>query len=274
MPLVDVSHLVKHYTRGSSLLGDGAIVKAVDDVSFAIEEGETFALVGESGCGKTTTGRAILRLVEPTSGSVKFRGEEIRDFSARRLRDARRHMQIVFQDPYSSLNPRMRARAIVEEPLLIHRIGDSRSRRARCEELFGLVNLDPAHLLRYPHEFSGGQRQRISLARALALNPSFVVLDEAVSALDVSVQAQVMALLADLQRRLSLTYLFITHDLRLVEHFCSRVAVMYRGTIVEMGQTSDVFANPQHAYTRALLSAVPPLDPDAAAQRIRYAPIP
>jgi oligopeptide transport system ATP-binding protein len=272
MPLIDVSHLIKHYTRGSSLLGGASIVKAVDDVSFAIEEGETFALVGESGCGKTTTGRAILRLIEPTSGAVRFRGEDVLSFSTRRLREARRHMQIVFQDPYSSLNPRMRAHAIVEEPLLIHHIGDARSRQARCEELFALVGLDPAHLLRYPHEFSGGQRQRIGLARALALNPSFVVLDEAVSALDVSVQAQIIALLVDLQRRLHLTYLFITHDLRLVEHFCSRVAVMYRGRIVEMGGTSDVFSRPRHEYTRALLSAVPPLDPDASVQRIRYSP--
>jgi len=272
MPLVEVSHLVKHFSRGGGLLRRGADVRAVDDVSFAIDEGETFGLVGESGSGKTTTGRCVLRLIEPTSGEVRFRGEDVLAFPRKRLRDARREMQIVFQDPYSSLNPRMRARQVVEEPLVIHRLGTRAVRRGRVEELFRLVGLDPAHLDRYPHEFSGGQRQRIGLARALALNPSFLVLDEPVSALDVSVQAQVVNLLLDLQQQLKLTYLFIAHDLRLVEHICSRVAVMYLGKIVEMGPTAALFTAPQHPYTRALLSAIPVPDPDTPRQRIELDP--
>jgi len=268
MPLVDVAHLVKHFVRDGGLFRKGTPVAAVDDVSFTIEEGETFGLVGESGSGKTTTGRCMLRLIEPTSGAVLFRGENVLAFAPSRLRRARRDMQIVFQDPYSSLNPRMRARQIVEEPLIIHKMGDRASRRARVAELFQVVGLDPDHLERYPHEFSGGQRQRIGLARALALNPSFLILDEPVSALDVSVQAQVVNLLQDLQERLRLTYLFIAHDLRLVEHICSRVAVMYLGKIVEMGPAAALFVEPQHPYTRALLSAIPVLDPDAPRQRI------
>jgi ABC-type oligopeptide transport system ATPase subunit len=268
MPFVDVSHLVKHFVRGGGLFGRGTVVKAVDDVSFSIEEGETFGLVGESGSGKTTTGRCLLRLIEPTSGAVRFRGEDVLAFPCRRLREARRDMQIVFQDPYSSLNPRMRARQIVEEPLVIHHLGDRRARRDRVAELFHLVGLDPAHFERYPHQFSGGQRQRIGLARALALNPSLLILDEPVSALDVSVQAQVINLLMDLQQTLKLTYLFIAHDLRLVEHICSRVAVMYLGKIVEIGPALSLFSAPQHPYTRALLSAIPVPDPDAPKHRI------
>src|SRR5919201_4880065 len=272
MPLVEVSHLVKHFVRGKGLFRSGTVVRAVDDVSFSIVEGETFGLVGESGSGKTTTGRCMLRLIEPTSGDVRFRGREVLALSSREMRQARRDMQIVFQDPYSSLNPRMRARQIVEEPLIIHRLGDRHERRRRVGELFELVGLDPAHLERYPHEFSGGQRQRIGLARALALNPSFVILDEPVSALDVSVQAQVINLLMDLQQQLKLTYLFIAHDLRLVEHICARVAVMYLGKIVEMGSTASIFASPQHPYTKALLSAIPVPDPDAPKQRIVLEP--
>ena len=272
MPLVDVHHLVKQFTRGGGLLRSGTTVKAVDDVSFSIEEGETFGLVGESGSGKTTTGRCLLRLIEPTSGAVEFRGEDVLRLSRTRLRAARRDMQIVFQDPDSSLNPRMRARQIVEEPLIIHRLGDRRARRARVTELFTLVGLDPAQLERYPHQFSGGQRQRIGLARALALHPSFLVLDEPVSALDVSVQAQVITLLMDLQQQLTLTYLFIAHDLRLVEHICTRVAVMYLGKIVEMGPTGSLFLAPRHPYTRALLSAIPVPDPDRPRQRIDVDP--
>jgi ABC-type oligopeptide transport system ATPase subunit len=272
MPLVDVSHLVKHFVRGGGLFGRGTVVKAVDDVSFSIAEGETFGLVGESGSGKTTTGRCLIRLIEPTAGSVRFRGEDVLAFPRRRLREARRDMQIVFQDPYSSLNPRMRARQIVEEPLVIHRLGDRRARRDRVAELFHLVGLDPAHLERYPHQFSGGQRQRIGLARALALNPSFLILDEPVSALDVSVQAQVINLLMDLQKTLKLTYLFIAHDLRLVEYICSRVAVMYLGKIVEIGPSPLLFSTPQHPYTQALLSAIPVPDPDAPKHRITLDP--
>jgi ABC-type oligopeptide transport system ATPase subunit len=272
MPFVEVSHLAKHFVRDSGLFRSGTLVKAVDDVSFAIDAGETFGLVGESGSGKTTTGRCVLRLIEPTSGSVRFGGEDVLRFSRSRLREVRRHMQIVFQDPYSSLNPRMRARQIVEEPLVIHRLGDRAARADRVRQLFGLVGLDAAHLNRFPHEFSGGQRQRIGLARALALNPSFLVLDEPVSALDVSVQAQVINLLMDLQQQLNLTYLFIAHDLRLVEHICSRVAVMYLGKIVEMGPTSSLFASPQHPYTQALLSAIPVPDPDTPPRRIQLDP--
>ncbi len=268
MPLVEVSRLVKHFTRDAGLFRARTRVSAVDDVSFSIEEGETFGLVGESGSGKTTTGRCMLRLIEPSSGAVRFRGENVLDFSSRRLRQARRDMQIVFQDPYSSLNPRMRARQIVEEPLIIHRLGSRADRQDRVAELFRLVGLNPVHLDRYPHQFSGGQRQRIGMARALALNPSFVILDEPVSALDVSVQAQVVNLLMDLQEQLKLTYLFIAHDLRLVEHICSRVAVMFLGKIVEMGQTSSLFVSPRHPYTKALLSAIPVPDPDARRQRI------
>jgi ABC-type oligopeptide transport system ATPase subunit len=272
MPLVEVRHLVKHFGRGGGLFRPKTIIKAVDDVSFSIEEGETFALVGESGSGKSTTGRCMLRLVDPTSGEVWFRGENVLTFSSERMRAARRDMQMVFQDPYSSLNPRMRAFTIVEEPLVIHKIGSKAERRDRVGELFRLVGLDPSHLDRYPHEFSGGQRQRIGLARALALNPSFIIADEPVSALDVSIQAQVINLLMDLQQQLTLTYLFVAHDLRLVRHISSRVAVMYLGRIVEMGETERIFESAQHAYTRALLSAVPAIDPDAPRARIELDP--
>ena len=265
-PLLQVEHLVKEFSRGG-FLRRGPGVRAVDDVSFAINKGETFGLVGESGSGKTTTGRCILRLIEPTSGQVTFDGRDVLGLGASDLRSARRNFQIVFQDPYSSLNPRMRVGDIVEEPLIIHRDGGKAERAARVDELFELVGLSRDQRQRYPHEFSGGQRQRIGLARALALNPSFIVLDEPVSALDVSVQAQVVNLLLDLQARLHLTYLFIAHDLRLVEHICRRIAVMYRGRIVELGDTAAVFAAPQHPYTRALLSAVPSLDPDVHRHR-------
>jgi oligopeptide transport system ATP-binding protein len=268
MPLLEVRNLIKHFSRKQGLFRPPDVVRAVDDVSFQIDEGEMFGLVGESGSGKSTTGRCILRLIEPTSGSVLFKGDDVLQFSRSRMRLARRDMQIVFQDPYSSLNPRMRVGDIVEEPLIIHRLGSKPERQARVRELFELVGLERDHLRRYPHEFSGGQRQRIGIARALALNPALVIADEAVSALDVSIQAQVVKLLLDLQARLKLTYLFIAHDLRLVEHICTRMAVMYLGRIVEMGDTRAIFANPTHPYTRALLSAIPVLDPDAPRQRI------
>jgi ABC-type oligopeptide transport system ATPase subunit len=268
MPLLDVRHLVKEFTRKKGLFGKATTLRAVDDVSFTIERGETFGLVGESGSGKTTTGRCILRLIEPTSGEVVFDGRDVLALSRAEMRAARRQMQIVFQDPYSSLNPRLRVEDIVEEPLVIHKLGSKPERRQRVRDLFELVGLNPDHLRRFPHEFSGGQRQRIGLARALALNPSLVIADEPVSALDVSVQAQVVNLLMDLQQQLSLTYLFIAHDLRLVEHICGRVAVMYLGRIVELGETAKLFASPQHPYTRALLSAIPVPDPDAPRERI------
>jgi peptide/nickel transport system ATP-binding protein len=268
MPLLEVSHLTKQFTRSRGWPHAPTVMTAVDDVSLAIDEGETFGLVGESGSGKTTAGRCILRLTEPTSGQVRFKGEDVLAFTAARLRAARREMQIVFQDPYSSLNPRMRAGTIVEEPLTIHKVGSAAERADRVQELFRLVGLDPAWRTRYPREFSGGQRQRIGLARALALNPSFVIADEPVSSLDVSVQAQIVNLLLDLQDRLKLTYLLIAHDLRLVEHICSRVAVMYRGRIVEMAPASALFASPQHAYTQALLSAMPVPDPSSRRARV------
>jgi len=270
--LLDVRHLTKQFTRRGGFLDKPAVVRAVNDISFTVDEGETFGLVGESGSGKTTTGRCILRLIEPTAGEVLFRGENVVSFSREQLRLARRHMQIVFQDPYSSLNPRMRIRAIVEEPLIIHGIGSRAERAARVGELMGLVGLDAAALDRYPHEFSGGQRQRIGVARALALNPSLIIADEPVSALDVSIQAQVVNLLMELQQKLKLAYLFIAHDLRLVEHICRRTAVMYLGRIVEMADTRMLFENPQHPYTRALLSAIPIPDPDRQPHRVALNP--
>ena len=271
MPLLEVRHLIKHYSRGGGLFASPpTVVRAVDDVSFHVDEGDMFGLVGESGSGKSTTGRCILRLVEPDSGEVLFREENVLGFSRSRMRLARRDMQIVFQDPYSSLNPRMRAGDIVEEPLIIHELGGASDRAARVSELFELVGLEPEHLKRYPREFSGGQRQRIGIARALALNPALIVADEPVSALDVSIQAQVIELLLDLRARLRLTYLFIAHDLRLVENICNRVAVMYLGKIVEMGDADALFRNPTHPYTQALLSAVPRLDPDTPRSRIEF----
>jgi ABC-type oligopeptide transport system ATPase subunit len=261
-PLLTVRRLVTEFATRRGPFGRGAPVRAVDEVSFEVSEGETFGLVGESGSGKTTLARSILRLVEPTSGEVFVKGRNVLAMNRAELRRARREMQMVFQDPHSSLNPRMRAGAIVEEPLLVHRRGGRAARRARVEELFELVGLDRAHLGRYPREFSGGQRQRIGLARALALQPSLVIADEPVSALDLSVQAQVINLLVDLQSRLGLTYVLIAHDLRLVRHVCDRIAVMYRGRIVEMGPTDVIFQHARHPYTQALLAAIPVADPE------------
>jgi peptide/nickel transport system ATP-binding protein/oligopeptide transport system ATP-binding protein len=240
----------------------------VDDVSFAIQPGETLGLVGESGCGKTTVGRTLLRLYEPTSGSIHFRGEDVTRRGGAALRALRRDMQIVFQDPFSSLNPRMTVRGIVEEGLRIHRIGTTAERRDRVEEILVKVGLDPTYLYRYPHEFSGGQRQRISIARALALQPQFMVLDEPISALDVSIQSQIINLLAQLKDEFKLTYLFISHDLSVVEYISDRVAVMYLGEIVEVATSAQLYRNPLHPYTQALLSSVPSIDPTKRRQRV------
>jgi ABC-type oligopeptide transport system ATPase subunit len=269
-PLVKVRGLVKEFRLATGVPGRRKILRAVDDVTFAIGEGETFGLVGESGSGKSTTGRCLLRLIEPTSGDIRFRDVDVRSLDRRALRRARRDFQIVFQDPYSSLNPRMRAGDIIQEPLAVHGVGDRTGRAARVKELLALVGLDPDAAARYPHEFSGGQRQRIGIARALSLSPSFIVADEPVSALDLSVQAQVVNLLIDLQTRLGLTYLFIAHDLRLVRQICNRVAVMYRGRIVELGRAEQLFEKPAHPYTDALLSAIPHVAPGARLPRIAY----
>jgi oligopeptide/dipeptide ABC transporter ATP-binding protein len=265
MALLEVSDLVKHYpvTQGIVFKHQIGTVKAVDGISFSVDRGETLALVGESGCGKSTTARAILRLIEPTAGSVRFDGEELTKAPAERLRELRREMQIVYQDPYASLNPRMPVRTILTEPFKIHGLdpGD------RVAELLSLVGLAPEHEGRYPHEFSGGQRQRVGIARAIALDPKLVVCDEPVSALDVSIQAQVLNLLEDIQNRLGLAYLFIAHDLSVVRHIADRVCVMYLGAIVEEAPTDALFESPSHPYTQALISAVPV--PDPRKERVR-----
>jgi len=258
--LLQVEGLAKHYPTKAGLLGRaGAAVRAVDGVSFSIARGETLALVGESGCGKSTTARLVLRLIEPTAGTIRFDGVEIAGKAE--LRALRRRVQVVFQDPYASLNPRLRVGEAIAEPMEVHGVGTAASRAARVQELLGLVGLAPFHAQRYPHEFSGGQRQRIGIARALAVQPELVVCDEPVSALDVSIQAQVVNLLKDLQGRFGLSYLFIAHDLAVVRHMADRVAVMYLGQIVEMAPKRTLFAAPRHPYTRALLSAIPHPDP-------------
>jgi peptide/nickel transport system ATP-binding protein len=273
-PILDVRGLRKHFPIRQGLLGRiTGQVKAVDDVSFTIAAGETLSLVGESGCGKTTTSRCILRAIDPSGGEIHFRtktGEQV-DVAAldrTKLRPLRRQMQMIFQDPFSSLNPRMTISEIIGEPLLVNGIGDTQSRNKRVGELLELVQLPSAYLNRFPHAFSGGQRQRIGIARALALNPSLIVADEPVSALDVSVQAQIVNLMLDLQDRLGLAYLFVAHDLSVVKHISHRVAVMYVGRIVEVAPTETLFTKPRHPYTEALLSAVPVPDPRIRAQRI------
>ncbi|MBI2778102.1 MAG: ABC transporter ATP-binding protein [Chloroflexi bacterium] len=275
--LLRVDRLTKTFpiTRGLFLRRQVGAVQAVAGISFSIRRGETLGLVGESGSGKSTTARCILRLVEPSSGNVWYRSDpadepiDVASSGAARLRRLRREMQIVFQDPYASLDPRMRVEAIVAEPLAVHRIGSRNDRRDRVRELLEVVGLQREHADRFPHEFSGGQRQRIGVARALALNPSLLILDEPVSSLDVSIQAQILNLLLDLQQRLALTYLFIAHDLSVVRHISSRVAVMYLGRIVEMADCDAIFNDPLHPYTHALLSAVPVPDPRLERQRRR-----
>jgi oligopeptide transport system ATP-binding protein len=261
--LLEVENLAKHYPvrKGAILARQVGLVRAVDGVSFSLNRGETLALVGESGCGKSTTARLVLRLIEPTTGAVKFNGTDITTLDGATLKAFRRNAQIVFQDPYASLNPRYTVGQTIVEPMEVHNIGDAASRKARVEELLKLVGLAPYHAQRYAHEFSGGQRQRIGIARALAVEPDLVVCDEPVSALDVSIQAQVVNLLRDLQRRLGLAYLFIAHDLAVVKHVADRIAVMYLGRIVEIGEKRALFSNPRHPYTRALLAAIPHPDP-------------
>lgn len=269
-PLLQVKNLVKHFPLKGGVLGRVVDkVHAVDGVSFDLHSGETLGVVGESGCGKSTTGRCILRLIEPTSGEVWFEGRNVTAMDKKSLRGLARDMQIIFQDPYASLNPRMTVGAIIGEALLIHKLTKTKAEfNARIVELLETVGLNADHMRRYPHEFSGGQRQRVGIARALAVSPKLVVCDEAVSALDVSIQAQVINLLEDLQSRFNLTYMFIAHDLSVVEHISDRVAVMYLGRIVEIASAKDLYSNPKHPYTEALLSAVPIPDPQVKRKRV------
>jgi len=260
--LVEIRDLKKYFPAAH-----GQMVRAVDGVSFFIERGETLGLVGESGCGKTTVGRCLLRLIEPTSGEIRFDEQDLLALRRGEMRTLRRRMQIIFQDPYSSLNPRLTVGEIVAEPLIIHGANNRQARRERVAELLRVVGLDPDYARRYPHQFSGGQRQRIGIARALALNPDFIVADEPVSALDVSVQAQVVNLLQDLQERFGLTYLFISHGLAVVEHISTRVGVMYLGKLVELAPAEAIYRKPLHPYTQALLAAIPVPDPEARRER-------
>lgn len=262
--LVEIKNLTKHFPASQ-----GQVVRAVDDVSFNIQKGETFGLVGESGCGKTTVGRCLLRLIEPTSGEIRFDGQDLLKLSKGEMRTLRRRLQIVFQDPYSSLNPRMKVGDIIGEPLIVHSVGNKQERKDRVADLLKVVKLDPDYANRYPHQFSGGQRQRIGIARALALNPDFIVADEPVSALDVSVQAQVVNLLQDLQAQFGLTYLFISHGLAVVEHISTRVGVMYLGKLVELAPAVELYQTPKHPYTQALLASIPLPDPEQTRARAR-----
>ena len=268
-PLLEVKHLKKHFPiKGGVFSKTIGYVYAVDDINFTLEKGETLGLVGESGCGKSTTGRTILRLIEPTDGAIYFEGQDITNLDKSAMRALRREMQIIFQDPYASLNPRMTVGSIIGEPLEIHKIAKGSEKEERVASLLQKVGLRAADMRKYPHEFSGGQRQRIGIARALALNPKLIVCDEPVSALDVSIQAQVINLLEDLQAEFGLSYLFIAHNLNVVEHISNRVAVMYLGQIVELASDEELYRNPQHPYTEALLSAVPIPDPTVKKKRI------
>ena len=269
MPLIEIQNLVKYYPiLGGVFLKEVAAVKAVDDVSLTIFKGETLGLVGESGCGKSTLGKTLLKLEEPTSGKILFKGEEIQNYTSDEMRPLRKKMQIIFQDPFSSLNPRKTVGSIIGEPMKIHGMYTGKQRENRVREILETVGLGKEHMRRYPHQFSGGQRQRIGVARALALEPEFIVCDEAVSALDVSIQAQVINLLKDLQETFGFTYLFISHDLHVVEFMSDRVAVMYLGRIVEYAHADTLYATPLHPYTQALLSASPMPDPDHESRAI------
>ena len=269
MSLLEIRDLKKHFPVGEGLFSrHKGVIKAVDGVSLTVEEGETLGIVGESGCGKSTLGRTILRLIEPTSGEIRFQGKDLVAMSQRELRDMRRQMQIIFQDPYASLNPRMRVGEIVGEGLEIHKLAKGKAKRDRVMDLLHQVGLREDHYGRYPHEFSGGQRQRIGIARALAVNPKFIVADEPVSSLDVSIQAQIINLLQELQEKMHLTYFFISHDLRVVEHISHRVAIMYLGKVVEIAKSETIYQDAKHPYTRALLSSVPMLDTSQRKERV------
>src|SRR5690625_59453 len=267
-PLLEIDRLSKRFPVRSGLFGRvQGYVNAVDEVSFTLKSGETLGLVGESGCGKSTTGKTLLKLMEPSGGNIRLKGQDITGLGTRSMRPIRRNMQIIFQDPFSSLNPRMTAEEIVGEPLTIHGLAKGREKAERVAQLFKRVGLRPDQMRRYAHEFSGGQRQRLAIARAFSLNPEIIVADESVSALDVSIQASIINLLMDLQQEYGISFLFIAHDIAVVEHISHRVAVMYLGRIVEMGARRDIFTDPQHPYTQALLSAVPIPDPDAARRK-------
>ncbi|MBT9384373.1 ATP-binding cassette domain-containing protein [Pseudooceanicola sp. CBS1P-1] len=262
-PVLEVNGLMRSYGGGKTLFRkEKPVIHAINDVSFQIAEGETLGLVGESGSGKSTTGRAVLHLETPDAGSVRFRGQELTTLAGKALKPYRREMQMIFQDPYSALNPRMKVGRFVAEPMVVHGTESGSALQDRVAELFRLVGLDPAFMSRYPHEFSGGQRQRINIARAIALKPAFIVADEPITALDVSIQAQIVNLFQDLQDQLGLAYLFIAHDLSMVRYLCSRVAVMLRGRIVEIAPTEQIFSDPRHPYTQSLLAAIPVPDPD------------